>query len=376
MLCYINYYAEANTLTSVGTTSPSLSDTWTTQDQYNGYPSWGCAENYYIWFDTDSQYWYITAIQGDTSGYKWRNTSGDSLGEYDSFASGQSASGSLTISAPLEDDGGCLVGSIALWSVANSWKSCSCSDLQETAIGGCEVGGIAIVVLERIEGGCVVGGSASVSIPGDVYDGLIFCLPLDELPTTFLDRTRNELDGEGDTTAIASGVACNPCQELDGSTFILLDSDSMPNQSFAVSLWVKPTKKYQERIYYARGNSFRVGIAYSNVAYASITGTSETLVYGTTAMATDRWYHIAVEWDASIISLYINGVLEASENTDSTITPLVGNCYLGSWNGYAKPQTYLQEVRLYGSVKGADWWETEYNSLCDNGFIYQGVVES
>ncbi len=48
-------------------------------------------------------------------------------------------------------------------------------------------------------------------------------------------------------------------------------------------------------------------------------------VYSVTQIATNTWYHVAGTWDGSTLKVYVNGVLEATVNSGSGVTPALNS---------------------------------------------------
>jgi len=51
-------------------------------------------------------------------------------------------------------------------------------------------------------------------------------------------------------------------------------------------------------------------------------------VYSVTQLATNNWYHVAGTWDGSTLRVYVNGILEATVNYGSGVTPALNSVAL------------------------------------------------
>lgn len=257
-------------------------------------------------------------------------------------------------------------------------------------------------------GGVVCGGSAFVDVVTDPYDGLICILPLDEIGGgtvgEYKDRSRKHFDGTGgkilaeeeelDTSLIPTiddGVFCLPSQHLDGRQSIWIEQDDMDaNHSFTASIWGKFETYYKTRTFYSRGwtdgttgNKYVVSLGHSflstlavQVNVMSATGTNtENLVFGTTTLSQDTWYHAAMTYDQSTLRLFVNGVQVGSLAISGTMLPLENECFIGQLNKTQNLQGNLQELHLFPESKSANYLLAEFNSICNPNFVIEGDEE-
>jgi len=72
-------------------------------------------------------------------------------------------------------------------------------------------------------------------------------------------------------------------------------------------------------------------------------------VYSVTQLATNNWYHVAGTWDGSTLRVYINGLLEASINYGSGVTPALNSVAVNIGRDGAGANSftgYIDKVRV------------------------------
>jgi len=263
---------------------------------------------------------------------------------------------------------------------------CPCNTIDELASGGASLGGSADVST-YVPAGVVLGGSAIVEVRPDPWDGMVFVLPLDEDGTTFLDRTKNHLDGTSDTATsptIDAGVFCLPSQYFDERDFITLPQDTLrATQGFTVSMWLKLDSEFQERTFYSRGievdghpMTFSFGHSFLNHLWAKIVLGEEETVYDAFSepIPSGKWFHVAASWSPSEkLRVFLNGILVGSvETPETSMLATTNGSQLGRRNQSQSLTGNLQEVRLHPVARGSDWLAAEYSNFCHADFCVQG----
>jgi len=79
-------------------------------------------------------------------------------------------------------------------------------------------------------------------------------------------------------------------------------------------------------------------------------------VYSVTQLATNTWYHVAGTWDGSTLRVYVNGVLEATVNYGSGVTPALNSvaCNIGRDGAGANSFTgHIDKVRVSDIARSA-----------------------
>ena len=92
-----------------------------------------------------------------------------------------------------------------------------------------------------------------------------------------------------------------------------------------------------------------LGYHSSNYFYVYYNGV--TTITGTTAMALNTWYHVALSRSSGVTKLFLNGTQEGSNWTDSN-TYSARNAYIGSaFNAAASWTGYIDEVRISNTAR-------------------------
>jgi len=214
-----------------------------------------------------------------------------------------------------------------------------------------------------------------------------------EEPTDYIEFMEGGLLATGEATVlstglegvpvVAGGVDCYVSQFFGGSSMIRIPADDHSGP-FSVSLWFRSDHtEPQPRILFSRGHDtdnnrsvFFLGHnAFSELWAGALKEDGELIeVYGNRPLQTQRWYHLGATFDGSTLAVFVNGALECSVNCPS-IEPPNNSGALGSLSYGAFALGRIQEVRLFGDVRSADWFTTERRNFCDAGLYYCGPLE-
>jgi len=269
---------------------------------------------------------------------------------------------------------------------------CNCNDyVVPISSAGLAGAGSAVIssTYVLIEGGLVCGASsADVDIVADVYDGLSGCWPMDEVePGPYIERSQG-LDGTSRDAPVRSsdGVLCDYSADFGNSTAnggVYCPADDITD-AYSVSLWTKIDDEWRTRSLFSRTTDWDlVSCVNYNIrrsVYHSVKTTDGTYNQYLTAcsepLSKDRWYHVAAEWDGTTSSIYVNGSLDGTSNTEGyDQLPSITKIGIGELNRRSRPDAKIQEIRLYPETKGADWWQLEYENHCDGAFIVEGQAQ-
>ncbi len=152
---------------------------------------------------------------------------------------------------------------------------------------------------------------------------------------------------------------------FDGTNDYMATSLDLPASSFSLSLWVKSNNVVSadsRRGIIDTRDVLGQWVLYQNTASWRLTfvgwdsGSSPTKsVSSTTALSANQWYHIAVTYDGTTASAYVNGVFEASTSTGNAIRDTTDHIRIGEecsfanryWNGV------IDEARVYDRALSA-----------------------
>ncbi len=148
------------------------------------------------------------------------------------------------------------------------------------------------------------------------------------------------------TSTFPSGAALN----FDGTD----DFVNIPNNSsfsfgtndFTIETYAKTTSSTGNKVMIGKingGNNFWFGVSNGKANFSLIGGTDAT---GTSTISNGTWHHLAAVRQNGVVSLYVDGVLEASQNNTGNAT-INGNLTLGNFSGGFNFAGSLDEVRIW-----------------------------
>ena len=256
-------------------------------------------------------------------------------------------------------------------------SNCNCGSIQQIGDGGLKFGGAGTVLFDiNSQGGLLFGGKGTVTT-NDIYDSYLLALPLIELESPYIDLSSQHRNAAsiGIPTNPSDGVFCSISQEFlitngVGSLLQLPPDNTATTYSF--SAWILIEGNFKQKTIYSSGNNFNgfdcvfsVETSYINHLVATIkTDTESVAVYSATVLETDRWYHIAVTYDKSALTLFINGIKNNTVAVTGLPLPASNNCYVGSKDKASFWTGNLQEIRITSEVKDSDWFTAERKNFC------------
>jgi len=206
--------------------------------------------------------------------------------------------------------------------------------------------------------------TANFTPPGYSYNGLNL---IDDAFTTSLlhfngaDATINFFDEGGPCWSRVGVTQIDTAQSkfggssllFNGTTDLLYTNNNYTNFTFGtgdftIDFWVRLASITPLQIIYDSRAPSPIGgypvVYYDNVSGKFIFYNNATLMTGTTTVAANTWYHIAVTRAGTVTKLFVNGVQEAINNSDSsnylvgTLRPILGvagttgnSYYFGGW---------------------------------------------
>ena len=143
-----------------------------------------------------------------------------------------------------------------------------------------------------------------------------------------------DLDGDGDY------VDCGYAPQLD-----ITEQITFTYWMYAVALdkpWNTTLSRGDDSWRSSRANE-------NNFMEAAVGGTSGNYIYGVTPVDDDKWHHVAAVYDGATFSLYVDGQLDASEESTGLITVSSYPLYIGnnSQNTDREWTGLIDEVMIY-----------------------------
>ena len=112
-----------------------------------------------------------------------------------------------------------------------------------------------------------------------------------------------------------------------------------PGDDISVALWARPTQIGATATYILLGGgsggqqSFHVRVVGGKVAFflnkAPSIGTEDLIATSTTALTTATWTHIAVTFDGTVATIYLNGVVDATVVMPHRVEQVINRLYVG-----------------------------------------------
>jgi hypothetical protein len=177
-----------------------------------------------------------------------------------------------------------------------------------------------------------------------------------------------DFNGDGRADLVTANESSNNVSVLLNNTLAASlnfdganDFVNIPNNSsfnfgtndFTIETWAKTTSLTGNRVMIGKingGNNFWFGVSNGKANFSLIGGPD---ALGTSTIGDGNWHHIAAVRQSGVISLYVDGVLEASQNNSGTAT-INGDLTLGNFSGGFNFAGSLDEVRIWnrGLCKG------------------------
>jgi len=170
-----------------------------------------------------------------------------------------------------------------------------------------------------------------------------------------------DASGLGNTGTLVNGPVwtnsgkVNSALQLDGTNdSVLVNNSARLNPTAAITLaaWIKPDQWGGNRRILQKGNTdnqYRL-TAEKGVLKFNIAGLSAATL-STALPETGQWSHVAATYDGAKMSIYINGVLAAQQNSTGAIRTTTNPLQLGAKNGSTTAGDYfdgtLDDVRVY-----------------------------
>ena len=210
---------------------------------------------------------------------------------------------------------------------------------------------------------------ADLGLTADAYGDVIFTPtdPAFEGTDGFTYRVQDDVGGWSDPATVAVTVQAEPPQ-ADGQALALVQSASLTipaitlgqgGADFAIEAWIRmedgaPVSKV-DGLFFARDDANKpIDLNFHNgIPHLYSRGLRTDVVKGSTAVEAGTWTHVALSREGGIVSLYLDGALEATGATawtsEITVTRVGGSIASGS----AGLQGAVDDVRFWSTARSA-----------------------
>jgi fibronectin type 3 domain-containing protein len=192
--------------------------------------------------------------------------------------------------------------------------------------------------------------------------------------------TVKDLSGHGNTGTINNATWTTAGKYGDALSFNgfnayvnIPDSPALElSTGMTLEAWVNPTavgNAWRDVIYKGNDN-FYLSATSTTGAFpvgAILTGSTHVESFGTSALATNTWTHLAATYDGSTVALYVNGVQVSSHAfsgsivTSTNALQIGGDTFYGQWFS-----GLIDQVRVYNAPLSASQILTDMNTSVDN----------
>lgn len=200
--------------------------------------------------------------------------------------------------------------------------------------------------------------------------GLVACYPFNAHTVDMI----NGYNGAGNNIQNANNKNAKPdmafqLQGVASSYIELPGNNALKANSVSFSAWIKPFVSSTTEMYVLFTRNQSTVSAGNKEAYALMlelttggrtlklvkSNSTQTFTLGsTTILANNNWYHVGFSMDGSVMSLYVNGVQEATLSSPASINYSSGKqVYLGSSNEAGMQKPYfgvIDNVRFYNRL--------------------------
>ena len=178
-------------------------------------------------------------------------------------------------------------------------------------------------------------------------------------PTTTTVYTVNVADDNSCLKSSTISIVANVCTLAEALSFdgvndyvYVLNNNSFGfgTNDFTIETWEKTSSTTGNRVMLSKINgasNYWMGVS-NGKAIFSMTGGPDAV--GTTTIGDGNWHHIAAVRQNGVVSLYVDGVMEASQNNNGNVA-IGGNFALGEFNGGYNFVGSLDEVRIWNTAR-------------------------
>lgn len=217
----------------------------------------------------------------------------------------------------------------------------------------------------------------------------------DSTGNDYLDSTTNanNLQGGGGTAANvptqSSSGLMNGAQNFDGSNDLLNRASTTSLEitgSVTLSAWVNVTDSGSEQVIIAKPESdtshtnpyfdysihlLRVDASTLTPRFWTSSSNNGRNCASTVNISTGSWYYIIGVYNGSSMKTYVDGVERCTTDVSGAIDNSAKKLFLGANGGSGEVfENLMDEVRISGSARSADWITTEYNNQSSSSTFY------
>lgn len=219
----------------------------------------------------------------------------------------------------------------------------------------------------------------------DVTSGLVGHWKFDEASgVTVYDSSRSNNNGtliNGLTRMDSSSCKAEKCLSTDVSKYIDLGNNSVLNQNvFTFVTWIKPSFTSNGTLF-GGFNSSEQGKNFIRLSADKIKLDQDPPTGGaldsSSILEVGNWYHVAVVQDGAYRAIYINGVLDISDNNAETYSGGAIQKWVIGRKEYEDTNYYrglIDDVRLYNRALTADEIAGLYTSSVYSRYFYTDNV--
>jgi hypothetical protein len=196
---------------------------------------------------------------------------------------------------------------------------------------------------------------------GDITSGLVGWWKFDDgSGTTAVDSgsggNNGTLSGGTLPTWVGGHIGSNALSFPGADSYVAIGATPVTSGNLTIAAWINITASvFFDTIFTAPDifNNMIYGVRLNGAGTAiqllfDEGGAGQTVVNGGTSLSTSTWTHVAATYDATTLTLYINGVSDGSSASAAYGTPVairIGAAGLGSLSKYFNG--LIDDVRLY-----------------------------
>jgi hypothetical protein len=203
--------------------------------------------------------------------------------------------------------------------------------------------------------------TTTITVLGTLFDGLLSHWKFDESAGTIAADSAGTNDGTLTGFNFTTNSGWVPGKIGNGLSFdgvndsVSLDSSQINlTNNFALSLWLKPQDASGDRAFvsvrsFYQTSGLRFFVAGNSLALQGQTAAGwQSTTFANNSIQDGVWYHVAVVYDNSILSVYLNGTLQGSTNWGGDFVMDPANLSRIGTEGAYNFKGVIDDVMLFG----------------------------